>query len=330
MAALLIPGLVFFTALVLVAIANTQNVTTKSQTEAQGSILKFFKDAITGKAAVHAITQLTRAAISRWALAQLRPVTAWFVAFNALLLNIFRTQTDVMEGTADSLERLRRHTIPQAVGKAAAPAKAQARAANTRAAKAQATASATSTSLHKYRVTTAPKIAHATHAVDVTIPRELGRIRTQEDKLSSDAKALRERTTSLENGAVRTFEWIRTHPLSAVTGVFAAAVAVALQRMGFGFLRCRSWRSFASRLTCGMAGMLEELLFTAVTAFAALDICDFANAAQDLAEQFQPVLIGLVDVENALVGCHGATALPSFDLPPLHVPAKSLGLSLVG
>lgn len=295
MAALLVPGLVFFTALVLVAIANTQNVTTKAQTESQGSVLKFFKDAITGKAAVHAITQLTRAAISRWALAQMKPVTAWFVALNALVINIFRTQTDVLEGTADSLERLRGHTIPQAVGKASAPANAKAKAAQTKAGQASATATATAAAFKGYRTSTAPKLAHATRAVDVTLPQSIGRIKTAEDKLASDQSALRERTKALENGAVKAFEWITSHPLSAATAVFSGAVAVALNRLGYGFLRCRNWRNAARRVDCGMGAIVDDLLAIGFAYSVVVDPVAIAKAANEAEDVIDSLIRRIAD-----------------------------------
>lgn len=327
---LLIPGFVFLSALVLVALANTANVQTKAQTESQQTFWGFLGNAITGKAVVHQITQATRSAVSRWALAQLRPVTAWFVAFNALILNIFRTRTNTAEGTADAIERLRGHTIPNAAKTAAAPGKAKADAASRQAHKATATATATATSFRGYRTATAPKLAHATRAVDVTLPAAIGRLNTREGVITKDIEALRERTKAIENGAVKTFDWIKSHPLSGATAVFTGAVAVALSRLGFGFLRCRSWQSLGRRMTCGTAGLLDDLLFAAIETFAVLDICDFANAAESLALTFQSTLMELVDVENALVGCHGATAAPLLSLPTLHLPPQNLGLALAG
>lgn len=295
MAALLIPGLAFLSALVLVALANTANVQTKAQTESQQTFWGFLGNAITGKAVVHQITQATRSAVSRWALGQLKPVTAWFVALNALLLNIFRTQTDVIEGTADSIERLRGHTIPNAAKTASAPAKAKADAASRQAHKATATATATAASFHGYRTATAPKIAHATRAVDVTLPAAIGRLNTREGIITKDIESLRERTKAIENGALKTFEWIRAHPLSGVTAVFTGAVAVALNRMGFGFLRCRSWRNAGKRIDCGMGAILGDLLAIGFAYSVIVDPVAIAKAANEAEDVIDSLIRRIAD-----------------------------------
>lgn len=280
MAALLIPGLAFLSALVLVALANTANVHTKANTESQQTFWGFIGDALTGKTVVHQITQATRSAVSRWALAQLKPVTAWFVALTALLLNIFRTRAEVTEQTAGAFERLRHTTIPREAGKAAAPAKAAAKTATQAAHKAQAKATSTSTSLHNYRVRTAPRIAHATHAVDVTLPQQLGRIRTREGVITKDLGALKDRTKALEDGALDTWRWIRSHPLAGVTGVFAGAVAVALSRLGWGVLRCRSWQNLGRSLKCSDASLLADLLAAATLSVGLLSLVELAKEEQ--------------------------------------------------
>jgi hypothetical protein len=43
---------------------------------------------------------------------------------------------------------------------------------------------------------------------------------------------------------------------------------------------------------------------------------------------FEPALLSLVDAEDALVGCHGATAPPLLSLSALHLPPTNLGLAL--
>lgn len=293
MAALLIPGLAFLSALVLVALANTANVHTKANTESQQTFWGFIGDALTGKTVVHQITQATRSAVSRWALAQLKPVTAWFVALTALLLNIFRTRAEVTEQTAGAFERLRHTTIPREAGKAAAPAKAAAKTATRAAHKAQAKATSTSTSLHNYRVRTAPRIAHATHAVDVTIPQQLGRIRTREGVITKDLGALKDRTKALEDGALDTWRWIRSHPLAGVTGVFAGAVAVALSRLGFGFLRCRSWQRVGRSLTCSQADNLGALLGLAGTVAVVSEFRELVKIGQQVEHG---VAVGIKDL----------------------------------
>ena len=98
-----------------------------------------------------------------------------------------------------------------------------------------------------------------------TLPRVKALDRDMEQVLDHSIPALRARTRELEDGASNTFRWIRRHPLSATTGVFAGAVAVALGRLGGGWIRCSNWRKIG-RVGCRMPlGTLEGLiaLFTA-------------------------------------------------------------------
>jgi hypothetical protein len=293
-ALLIIPGLVFFSGIVLYALANTVNVHTKAQTEAQGGFWSYLLAGLTGQAAVHTVVKWTRSAVSRWALAGLKPVAAWFVAVNVLLKDTFKTNADMAEATAKAVERITHHTIPAEAGKAALPAKTAAKNAQKTAAGAAATAAATAHAFHGYRVATAPKITHATHAVDVVFPGRIGVINREIDKVSRDQAKLRERTTSLENGALKTFEWIRAHPLSLATGVFAGAVAIALQRIGWGVLRCRSWQKLGRSLTCGIGSWLSDLLALIATfALAGLSVLDpevLAEAAVKTVDVIEPIM----------------------------------------
>jgi len=327
--ALLIPGLVFFGAIVLLAMAQTMNVWGKSQTEAQQTFWGFIGDALTGKATVHAITKATRAAISRWAVPQLKPVTRWFAALNTLLVQVFRQQTANVEETASAVERLRSHTIPHVAEQKVAPVRARAKSAQHTADRARASSTSTHGQLVRFRATTRPQLAHATHAVDVAIPQQLGRIRTREEVLSRDQVKLRERTTSLEHGALRTFEWIRSHPLSAVTGVFAGAVSIALARLGFGFFRCRSWQRLGRRMTCGLGSLLETIVLDALDVLLITDLCQITTYMVRVAQSapVQEVLDLIISGTDELLQCQGVDRPPALHvrgvaLPPLTTWAE--------
>lgn len=322
-AALLIPGLVFFGAVVLLAMAQTMNVWGSSQTEAQQTFWGFIGDALTGKATVHAITKATRAAISRWAVPQLKPVTRWFAALNALLVQVFRQQTANMEGTADAVERLRSHTIPHAVNTKVNPVRARAKQAQRTADRARASSTSTHGQLVRFRADVRPKVAHATHAIDVTIPNQLGRIRTREEVLSRDQAKLRERTTSLEHGALRTFEWIRSHPLSAVTGVFAGAVSIALARIGFGFFRCRSWQRLGRRMTCGLGSLLETIVLDAIDVLLISDLCQITTYMVRVAQSrpVQDALNAIIAGTDELLQCQGVDRPPPLTVHGVALPA---------
>jgi hypothetical protein len=285
-------GGVFFAGLFLVALSQSSSAAVRPQAEAHGFFTAGINWLTTGLSQIwHAGV---RATISRFAASHLIPIVRWFSSLNALVLGSATTVRDLSVEMADTVERLTGHVLPREIGKGNAAAKAQAKAASKTAHAALGKANSTSTALGRYKVTTAPKIAHATHAIDVTLPRTIGDIRTREGELARDQAKLRERTTSLENGAVRTFEWIRTHPLSGITGVFAGAVAVALTQLGFGFLRCRSWKGVGKRITCGMGDWIGELLTLIATfGLAGLSVLDpeaLAEAAVATVDAIEPLL----------------------------------------
>jgi hypothetical protein len=152
-----------------------------------------------------------------------------------------------------------------------------------------------------------PQVAHATHAVDVALPRDIAGLRKRNETLSRDQAKLKERTGALEDGALDTWKWIRTHPLAATTGVFAGAVAIALQRFGLGNLRCRNFTNLLKHYGCGFGTLLARLLPLAVLLAVAFDFPDFVRASRVVAA-------GIGDAVQKLEG--------QFDphLPPLPPP----------
>lgn len=148
----------------------------------------------------------------------------------------------------------------------------------------------------------------AEHAIDTTIPHDIA--------------AVRERAQSLENGAINTFRWIRTHPASLATAAFAGAVAVALRRLGLGWLRCGNVKGVGKAL-CGLSrDLIESLLADAIDAFLITNLCDFIMLLSFTAKEFEPLLLAFVDVEDVLIGCNGATKpaplpLRAAALPPV-------------
>ena len=317
---LMIGGAVFFAGVLLLALSIASNSTYRPVGESQGILsgltwaTRLFGDLW---------HKLVRTTVSHFAAAHLIPLVRWFSSLNALVVGSAAAIADTAEETAAALERMRHVTIPGEAGKAVAPVKAKANAASRTAHAAAASAHSTSSSLHRYKIVTTPKVAHATHAIDVTIPGELGRIKTREDALSRDAAKLRERTKALENGAVRTFEWLRAHPLAGTTSVFAGAVAVALARLGYGFLRCRNWQSLGRRLTCGMGGFLLDLLSGIIDVMLIADLCQITGLMVQAADSapVRDAIGGFIAGMDELLICRGLERPPalvarSHGLPP--------------
>jgi len=244
------------------------------------------------------ITKASRAIVSHFAAAQLNVLAKWFIGLGTLASGWFGISALFSEEIVGAVERVMHRGDPKA--------RAKATTANTRAIHAGKSAAHANTharsvghALNAYKARSEPRIRHATHAVDVTLPRDIGRVRTREDALSRDLGKLRERTKALEDGAESTFEWIRTHPLSAVTGVFTGAVAIALARLGYGFLRCRNWQQLGKRLTCGMGAWilksLELLAGFALTYLAVLKPEVLAQEAVDAVDGIEFVLTRILD-----------------------------------
>lgn len=269
---------VFFAGILLVMLSQASSTTTRPHQENPGlsSAFTWATDVI-GNLWHH----IVRATVSHFAAAHLQPLTKWFSGLNTLTIGTLRMMEDTVTTMTAAVERLTGHTIPQAAKKAAQPALSQAKTASKTATQANAKASSTSTALTHYRVATDKKVAHATVAVDVAIPKQIGRINTRVGHLEGEWDALRGRTKALEDGAIKTWDWIRTHPLSSITAAMGAAVTVALSRVGYGFLRCRSWQNFGRSLKCSDASILQELLGLATGLLAAsISLEEFIRAAQ--------------------------------------------------
>lgn len=120
---------------------------------------------------------------------------------------------------------------------------------------------------------TATREAHIAHRTAVAIPGQLSR--------EWDIPKLRDQVKDLENGALHTFKWIRTHPLSLATGAFAGAVAVALQRIGASWIRCSNWRNIG-RVGCSLeADALSGLLGAFFTVEALANLRTLVKVAQE-------------------------------------------------
>lgn len=260
---LLVPFFAIVAAFVLIGLSQT-HTSQHGSAGIKGFIDEAISNSIVGQL-VGLSKKAARSLVSRFAASHLKMLTAylhgmarlWRMEFAAM-----RAEAKATSAVAGAIER----AIPREAHKAAAPAMARAKVANRHAEHALAQGHATARELHRFRAQTHARLRHDAHAIDVTLPRDIAGVRQREEALSRDLGKMRERTKALEDGAVDTWDWIRAHPLSGVTAVFAGAVAVALARLGYGFIRCRSWRNLGQRLTCGMGQWLLDAL-EAIAAF---------------------------------------------------------------
>jgi hypothetical protein len=266
-----------FAALVLLGLSQSQTATHGSTDV--GGFWSLLKEYLGAGGLLGQLAKLSRAVLSRVAGSQLKHVTAFFGSLGFLIGYTYKTNAATAEASAKAAQALD-HRQKAAAKRLArqetrdvAKLHGQVRAANAHAAR-------VGHELDRYKAHTTPQIKHATHAVDVTLPHRIAGVRQREEALSRDQAKLRERTGLLERGAERTFDWIRSHPLSAVTGVFAGAVAVALARLGFGFMRCRSWQRLGRSLTCNDANIIADLLAAATLVVGIMSLEELAREEQ--------------------------------------------------
>lgn len=256
-----------------------------------------FWDTITGRTYLNQLagfaSDFAHWIVSHFAASQLRLLTRWFMAMGTLTIGWFSAEAGFAEEIVSAVERVEHRGDPKA--------RAKAQTANRHAVKAGHEATHANTharsvghALDRHKARVNPILRHHTHAIDVTLPRDIGRVRTREGELSRDLGKLRDRTKAIEDGATKTFRWIRAHPASAATGVFTAAVSVALTRLGLGFMRCRDWQKVGRSLTCGMGRWISELLgFIATFALGGLAVLDpevLARATVATVDEIEPIL----------------------------------------
>jgi hypothetical protein len=100
--------------------------------------------------------------------------------------------------------------------------------------------------------------------------------------IEHDLASLRARERALEDGALNTFRWIKTHPLALASTAFAGAVAIALQRLGGSWIRCNRWNRIGKQV-CGVdANLIEGLLGLTFTALAISDFQELVKLGQTL------------------------------------------------
>jgi hypothetical protein len=305
LAPLLIPFFAFAAAIVIVGIAQTH--TAAHGSSSSSGFWQFLSSGLL-KTLFGQIAKAGRFIISHFAAAQLGLLAKWLMGMGTLTLGWFGVNAAFAEAMVAALERVEHRGDPKARSKAQT-ANTHALHAGRAASHAEARARTVGHDLARYKARANSRIAHATHAVDVTLPHSIGRVRTREEALSRDQAKLKERTGALEDGALKTWEWIRTHPLTAASGAFAVAVTVALQRIGLGNLRCKNFTNVLKRYGCGFGTLLGRLLPLAILLGIGFDFPAFCSAARIVA----------TGIADAVGGIEGAFDV---ELPPLPPPGR--------
>lgn len=293
---LVVPG-ALLVGMFLLAWTQTHHALVKSHAES-GSFWSSLKAQFTlgGNSLIRGFVALANFAVSRFGHTYVVHVTRFFTGINLLVRQTAKAQADAAVETANAVERMTGVVVPREIHKAVAPVRATARAAHREAGRAETKAESVGTALDHYKARTNPQLRHATHAVDVTLPHDIAGLRARNKALEKAREKDASAIDDLEHGAAKTWEWINSHPLSAVTGLFAGAVAVALARLGYGFLRCRSWRNLGRSLTCNDANVLGDLLLAATLVVGTMSLVELAREEQKVVGEAAKIVRGFWEV----------------------------------
>jgi len=107
-----------------------------------------------------------------------------------------------------------------------------------------------------------------------TVERDLGRV------IHRDIPRVRAREAELGREITNLWKWTRSHALVAGSVAFAGAVALALSRLGLGWVRC-SKVGRAGKTLCGMDdSLLESLLADTLAIVGTVSLIEFIRDAQ--------------------------------------------------
>jgi hypothetical protein len=289
LAPLLLEGLpVLLGAIVLLALAETAKVwlepTVAGLTHRRGSFIGRIADLVTVplRAAAAAIFAGVSHSISVAASHRMRPLARWISGAGSWLLAVVFGFALLARDTAYGFERLTTVVLPRQIGRATRPI-------NRRALAALGLAGALAAQLARYRrgidrlirTKVMPQIRHATHAVDVAIPRALGRIRTRvgrlEDRVSNPSRA-----------------WLRRIARSLWAAGLAGLFIRALARR-FPWLFCRKVKGVGQRV-CGLdAGLLDSLLLDTLVLSGTISVVQMARELQAIEGAAVNLVRGFVD-----------------------------------
>lgn len=246
--------------------------------------------------AVWVITEVQHA-ISAAAAHGMYPVAHWFRGHAHRETAIQTTNADFADTVARTIEAMVHYSIPHAINAKTIPLHRG--------------IDANAHDLHRLRSRLAKlalgidtllgarlllRVHHVEHATTQTLPRAIARDRVRIRGL--------ERARAKAQAGEKRVAW---------AGAFAGAAALVwfvLKKWDLRWLRCTKVTR-VGKLLCGMNSSLFDALFLgAFEAFAVLDICDMVRIIEQSAEQFEPVLRGIVIAEDDLFS-HCGYDLPS-------------------
>lgn len=221
--------------------------------------------------------------VSRFAASQLGMLTRFFKGLGTLTLGTFGIQAWFAEQVVTAIERVMHRGDPRARHKAAQAAH-RASVAHRAATNANSHARSVGHSLDHYKTRTNAHVHHLTHATTVALPRDIARVKHRERWAEKQLWKVRDRVIGLENGAIKTFEWLRDHPGSAAVGAFTGAIAAVLSWPAVRALRCNEFGNLFNKRGCGLWGDLDALLGLLALGLAIENLDTLVKEAQTLEE----------------------------------------------
>lgn len=177
------------------------------------------------------------------------------------------------------------------------------------------------------------------HAVASLVPHTVRLVRTEVHTVTHTVTSTIARAATATIPGLHDLPWIRRevfgwtkrwarinsrlHRLELLFGATAAAALVA-RALGLSVRCVRPGGNLGrlARSVCGAPSWLIRFLVAgAIEGFIVSDLCEFSDLILSQTESLRPALLQLVDVENALVGCHDFDAPRTFALPPVSLPA---------
>jgi hypothetical protein len=211
----------------------------------------------------------------------MHPIARWFDGLSEFALGNAVAVGLFAERTALAFERLTAHVIPREIGRAVRPVERKAL-------KALGLAGLTAAALHhlarqlRHAIyhDVLPRMAHFAHAIDVAIPRELGRIGHRVRDLEHD----------LTHPGTR---WLRRIATAMWVATLAGLMIRTLARR-FPWLFCRQVKGVGRRI-CGLdAGLLGSLLTDTLIIGGTISIVEFAREMQALEDEAVGLIRGFI------------------------------------
>lgn len=225
----------------------------------------------------------SRAVVSKFAASSLSLLGRWLLAIGTLTLGWFVAPATFAWEAVHAIERVMHRGDPRARSKAQAANRHAIHAGQT-ATHANVHARSVGHAFDRYKGRTNPQIRHLVHETTVALPRDIARVKHRERWAEKQIWKVRDRVIGLENGAIKTFEWLRDHPGSAAVGAFTGALAAVLSVAGVNALRCPQFGNLFNKRGCGLWNDLDALLGLLALGLAIDNLETLVKEAQTLEE----------------------------------------------